>query len=71
MEAKRSGRMPGIRKEKVFTGSDHDSAEQRCRELDLQGLCGDVRCEDPEAPPSLFLSLSVPSYAPGNGQVIS
>ena len=43
-----------IREEEVFTGLDYGSAEQRCRELDLHGLCGDVRREDPEAPPPLF-----------------
>ena len=43
-----------IREEEVFTGLDYGSAEERCRELDLHGLCGDVRREDPEAPPPLF-----------------
>ncbi len=42
-----------IRKEEVFTGLDYGSAVQRCRELDLHGLCGDVRREDPEAPTRL------------------
>lgn len=39
---------------KVFTGLDYGSAEQRCRELDLHSLSGDVSREDPEAPPPLF-----------------
>jgi hypothetical protein len=43
-----------IREEEVFTGLDYGSAEQRCRELHLDGLCGDVRREDPGAPPPLF-----------------
>ena len=43
-----------IREEEVFTRFDYGSVEQRCRELDLHGLCGDVRREDPEAPPPLF-----------------
>jgi hypothetical protein len=43
-----------IREEEVFTRFDYGSVEQRSREHDLHGLCGDVRREDPEAPPRLF-----------------
>ena len=43
-----------IREEEVFTKFDYGSVEKRGRELDLYGLCGDVRREDPEAPPPLF-----------------
>ena len=34
------------------------------------GLSGDLRREDPEAPPSVFITI-LPGYAPGNGQVVS
>jgi hypothetical protein len=38
----------------VFSEVDYASAGQRCRDLDLHGISGDVRGEDPEAPPYLF-----------------
>jgi hypothetical protein len=56
-----------IREEKVFTGIDYGSAEQRCRELDFHGLCGDVRGENPEAPPPLF-SLSLSGFMSSKGK---
>ena len=43
-----------IREEKILSGSDDGPASQRCRELNLDGMCGDVRREDPEASPPLF-----------------
>ena len=43
-----------IREQDVFTRFDYGSVEQRCSESDLHGLCGDVRIEDPVAPPPLF-----------------
>jgi hypothetical protein len=43
-----------IREEEVFPGSDYGAFAQRCRELDLNSVCSDVRREDPEAPPPLF-----------------
>lgn len=43
-----------IRKEEVFPRSDYGASPQRCREHDLNGICGDVCREDPEAPPPLF-----------------
>jgi hypothetical protein len=43
-----------IREEQVFNRFDFASVEQRSREHDLHGFCGDVRREDPEAPPRLF-----------------
>ena len=32
-----------IREEKILSGSDDGPASQRCRELNLDGICGDVR----------------------------
>jgi hypothetical protein len=52
-----------IREEEVFTRFDYGSVEQRCRELDLHGLCGDVRRVDPEAPPPLFITIFTWIYA--------
>jgi hypothetical protein len=46
-----------IREEEVFTRFDYGSVEQRSREHDLYGLCGDVRREDPEAPSRLFITI--------------
>jgi hypothetical protein len=43
-----------IREAEVFSKVDYASAGQRCRDLDLHGISGDVRGEDPEAPPPLF-----------------
>ena len=43
-----------IREEEVFPRSDYGSAAQRCREHDLDGICGDVRREDPKAAAPLF-----------------
>ncbi len=43
-----------IRKEEVFPQSDYGASPQRCREHDLNGICGDVCREDLEAPPPLF-----------------
>ena len=43
-----------IREEEVFPGSDYGAFVQRCRDLDLDGVRGDVRREDPEASPALF-----------------
>jgi len=43
-----------IREEEVFPGSDYGAASERCGELDLHGICGDVRRDDIEAPPPLF-----------------
>ena len=43
-----------IREEEVFPRSDYVTPPQRCREYDLDGICGDVRIEDPKAAPPLF-----------------
>ena len=43
-----------IREEEVFPRSDYGAPPQRCREHDLDGICGDVCREDLEAPPPLF-----------------
>jgi hypothetical protein len=45
-----------IRDEEVCFKSGYASVAQRCREFDLDGICDDVRREDPKAPPP-FLSL--------------
>jgi hypothetical protein len=42
-----------IRKEEVCSRSGYGAATQRCGELDLDGICGDVRRKDPKAPPPL------------------
>ncbi len=47
-----------IREEEVFPRSDYGEAPERCREHDLDGICGDVCREDPEASPSLFCCYS-------------
>lgn len=43
-----------IREAEVFPWFDHGSAGKWCRDLDLYGISGDVRGEDPEAPPPSF-----------------
>ena len=43
-----------IREEEVFPRSDYGAPPQRCREHDLDGICGDVCREDLEAHPPLF-----------------
>ena len=43
-----------IWKEKILSGSDQGEACQRRRDFNLDGICGDVRRENPEAPPPLF-----------------
>ena len=42
-QAKRAGRSLWIREAEVCTQADHGSADQRCRNLDLYGISGDVR----------------------------
>ena len=46
-----------IREEKILSGSDDGPASQRCRELNLDGICGDVRREDPEDSPQTLLAM--------------
>ena len=38
----------------VFPWPDHGPSTERRRNLDLDGICGDVRREDPEATSPLF-----------------
>ena len=68
-EAKRNGRILWIRKEKVFTRFDYGLAEQRCRELHLDGLCGDLR-EMIRRLLRLFFITILLGYAPGNARLL-
>ncbi len=43
-----------LRKAQVFPELDYGSVTQRCRELNLDGISGDVRREDQKASPPLF-----------------
>jgi len=43
-----------ISKEEVLHRFDYGASPQRCREHDLNGICGDVCSEDLEALPPLF-----------------
>ncbi len=43
-----------IREAEIFSEVDYASAGQRCRDFDLHGISGDVRGEDPVAPPHHF-----------------
>lgn len=51
------------REEEVFPESDYGAFVQRCRDLDLNGVCSDVRREDSEAPPPLFVTVCAWFYA--------
>jgi hypothetical protein len=39
------------------------SVDNRCRDLDLHGISGDVCREDPEAPPPIFVTIFAWVYA--------